>query len=167
MVRARWFPPTTCSFDDGGFYAGNRALGVNTVWAAAESCSDCNGLTTNSFRYDLPTFAGFSVSASWGEDDFWDVAARYAGEFNGFKVAAATAYSELTDGALVLCLGGSPSNPCGDHGPGYRQPVLPGRCLCRARAHRSVRTVLTAIRKKGSANQQACCHQGTQTILFH
>ena len=90
-----WLVPANyVFFDYGGFYAGNRALGVNTVWAAAEGCSDCNGLTTNSFRYNSPTFAGFSVSASWGEDDFWDVAARYAGEFNGFKVAAATAYSE-------------------------------------------------------------------------
>ena len=54
-------------------------------------------MTTNNVRYDSPTFAGFSVSASWGEDDFWDVAARYAGEFNGFKLAAAAAYSEATD----------------------------------------------------------------------
>ncbi len=36
---------------------------------------DCNGLTQNVVRYDLPTFGGFSVSASWGEDDMWDVAA--------------------------------------------------------------------------------------------
>jgi hypothetical protein len=30
----------------------------------------------------------------------WDVAARYAGEFNGFKFAAAAAYNELSGGAL-------------------------------------------------------------------
>ena len=41
---------------------------------------DCNGVTQNVVRYDSPTFGGFSVSASWGEDDMWDVAARYAGE---------------------------------------------------------------------------------------
>ena len=35
---------------------------------------DCNGLTQNVIRYDSPTFGGFSVSASWGEDDMWDVA---------------------------------------------------------------------------------------------
>ncbi len=68
----------------------------------AEGCTDCNGLTTNSVRYDSPTFAGFSVSASWGEDDFWDVAARYAGEFNGFKLAAATAYSEAWTRILTV-----------------------------------------------------------------
>jgi hypothetical protein len=58
---------------------------------------DCFGAPRDSIRYDSPTFGGFSVSASWGEDDFWDVAARYAGEFNGFKVAAAAAYSVWTE----------------------------------------------------------------------
>ena len=58
---------------------------------------DCNGLTHNVVRYDSPTFAGFSVSASWGEDDMWDVAGRYAGEFSGFKIALAAAYTEITD----------------------------------------------------------------------
>jgi hypothetical protein len=60
---------------------------------------DCMGVPFNSVRYDSPTFGGFSVSASWGEDDFWDVAARYAGEWGGIKVAVAGAYSEITDGA--------------------------------------------------------------------
>ena len=31
---------------------------------------DCFGAPQNVVRYDLPTFAGFSVSASWGEDDY-------------------------------------------------------------------------------------------------
>lgn len=58
---------------------------------------DCNGLTENVIRYDSPTFGGFSFSTSWGEDDMWDVAARYAGEFSGFKLAAAAAYTHSTD----------------------------------------------------------------------
>ena len=56
---------------------------------------DCNGLTQNVIRYDSPTFGGFSVCASWGEDDMWDVAGRYAGEHHGFKLAAAVAYNEV------------------------------------------------------------------------
>jgi hypothetical protein len=52
---------------------------------------------SSSVRYDTPTFAGFSASASWGEDDFWDIALRFAGEHHGFKVAAAAAYAEATD----------------------------------------------------------------------
>ena len=48
-------------------------------------------------RYDTPTFAGFVATVSWGEDDFWDIALRYAGEWNSIKVAAGIGYSEETD----------------------------------------------------------------------
>jgi hypothetical protein len=40
---------------------------------------------------------GFSASASWGEDDNWNLAGRYAGEFNGIKLSAAIAYVDATD----------------------------------------------------------------------
>jgi len=59
--------------------------------------ADCDGVPNNNVRYDTPTFAGFSASASWGEDDTWGLAGRYAGEFNGIKVAAAIGYYENTD----------------------------------------------------------------------
>lgn len=51
----------------------------------------------NSVKYESPTFAGFSASAAWGENDFWDIGLRYAGEFGGFKVAAGVGYLEITD----------------------------------------------------------------------
>ncbi|CFX35736.1 conserved exported protein of unknown function [Candidatus Filomicrobium marinum] len=51
----------------------------------------------NVVRYDTPTYAGFVLSAAWGEDDMWDVALRYAGELRGFKIAAGIAYGENTD----------------------------------------------------------------------
>ncbi|WP_295558839.1 porin [uncultured Hyphomicrobium sp.] len=79
-------PANYVQFDWGGFGIG-----------AFATCADCNGVPLNSVRYDTPTFAGFSASATWGEDDFWDVALRYAGELHGFKVAFATAYSESDD----------------------------------------------------------------------
>jgi hypothetical protein len=93
-------PANFVAFDYGGFFTSN-----GNIWFGAEGCTDCNGLTTNNVRYDSPTFGGFSVSASWGEDDFWDVAARYAGEHSGFKIAVAAAYSESTDENIVSCLG--------------------------------------------------------------
>jgi predicted porin len=52
----------------------------------------------NLVKWDSPTIAGFTASASWGEDDFWDIALRYAGEFGGFKLAAGIGYLEITDG---------------------------------------------------------------------
>jgi predicted porin len=91
-------PANFVQFDYGGFFLRDAAGNLTeTTISGVMACTDCNGLTTNSVRYDTPTFAGFSASASWGEDDFWDVALRYAGEFAGFKLAAAAAYAEATD----------------------------------------------------------------------
>lgn len=58
---------------------------------------DCNGIVMNGVRYDTPTIGGFSFSASWGEDDFWEIAGRYAGEVAGFKLAFGVGYSEMHD----------------------------------------------------------------------
>ena len=55
-------------------------------------------------RYDLPSWSGFGLRTSYGKDllsdnedvreqDLYDIAAVYEGEFNDFKVAAQTAYS--------------------------------------------------------------------------
>jgi predicted porin len=100
LVPANWVAFDTNSF---GVRLGDGNL-TELTWGNAQSCfgmggawGDCNGLTQNVVRYDSPTFGGFSVSASWGEDDMWDVAARYAGEHHGFKLAAAVAYNEVTD----------------------------------------------------------------------
>lgn len=51
----------------------------------------------NVVKYDSPTIAGFTLSAAWGEDDLWNVGLRYAGEFNGFKLAGGIAYTEDND----------------------------------------------------------------------
>ena len=105
LVPANWV-----LFDNAGFNLRTAGGGVSAVtWGDLGFCQqigagiggDCNGVPLNVVRYDSPTFAGFSVSASWGEDDMWDVAARYAGEWGGFKVAAAAAYSENTDELTV------------------------------------------------------------------
>jgi hypothetical protein len=89
---------------------------TNLTWGSIGRCvgggviGDCNGGTQNVVRYDSPTYAGFSVSASWGQDDMWDVAARYAGEHGGFKVAAAAAYSENSTDAQVAAFGWNPTD---------------------------------------------------------
>jgi hypothetical protein len=44
-------------------------------------------------QYRTPTIAGFTLGASWGEDDYWDTALRYAGEFNGIRIAGAVGYA--------------------------------------------------------------------------
>lgn len=94
LVPANWVLYDVNSFDGNG-------TGINfgqfNACAEGGAAGDCFGVPLNVVRYDSPTFGGFSFSASWGEDDMWDVAARYAGEFGGFKLAVAGAYSESTD----------------------------------------------------------------------
>ncbi len=99
LVPANWV-----AFDSNSFGLLENGVPIGVSWGNAQSCfgmggawGDCNGLTQNVVRYDSPTFGGFSVSASWGEDDMWDVAARYAGEHHGFKIAVAAAYNETSD----------------------------------------------------------------------
>ena len=74
-------------------YAQNAPLG-----------GDCDGLVMNAVRYDTPLFAGFSASASWGQDDDWQIGARYAGEKSGFKVLLGVGYSGSTDEKLSVVL---------------------------------------------------------------
>ncbi len=52
----------------------------------------------NVIRYETPTFAGFKVSASWGENDEWSVAAFYKAKFDQFKFKAAIGYGEDQEG---------------------------------------------------------------------
>lgn len=94
LVPANWVP-----FDSFSFFLRAKDGTRLTSIASTGRWGDVNGLPTNSVRYDSPTFAGFSVSASWGEDDFWDVAARYAGEWNSVKVSVAAAYSQTNSSA--------------------------------------------------------------------
>jgi len=106
FVAANWVPLNGTAIN---LASGNSELtlpnGAGLALGALQWCSstslpiagDCNAIPINGVRYDSPTFAGFSVSATWGEDDFWDVAGRFAGEFNGIKLAASIAYSQNRD----------------------------------------------------------------------
>jgi hypothetical protein len=44
--------------------------------------------------YETPTLHGFSLQAAVAEDNFWDVALRYAGEHHGFRLAFGIGYRE-------------------------------------------------------------------------
>ena len=103
LVPANWV-----AFDFLSFGIRNNAGGfTGATWGGAGICipGDCFGVPANSVRYDSPTFAGFSASASWGDDDIWDVGIRYAGEVAGFKLAATAVYAE-SSGATASSLFG-------------------------------------------------------------
>jgi hypothetical protein len=86
---------------NGGFFTrfGTGALGSGTeTWGTL-----INGGTTfdtarrNHVLYETPALAGFTVQAAVGEDNYWDVALRYAGEFSGFRLAFGIGYQEDTE----------------------------------------------------------------------
>jgi hypothetical protein len=98
-------------FDGAGMFVrpkgarNSNDLAKDFAWGAVLTCNtnggglgaDCNGYPQNAFRYDSPTFAGFSMSTSYGEDDMWDVALKYAADWNSVKFSAAAGYTQLTD----------------------------------------------------------------------
>ena len=43
-------------------------------------------------RYDTPSIYGFIASASWGDNDVWEIALHYQKEWNSVKVAAGIGY---------------------------------------------------------------------------
>jgi len=70
----------------------------------------------NVVRYDSPTIAGFVFTAAWGEDDMWDTALTYKGEFGDFAVVAKLGYGESSDATNS----GSCSSEPGSPAPGSR-----------------------------------------------
>ncbi|MEZ5850311.1 MAG: porin [Hyphomicrobiaceae bacterium] len=80
------YPPTATG---NGINWASRILGAGVEsWDTARR---------NHILYQSPTLAGFTLQAAVAEDNFWDVAVRYAGEFGGFRIAAGIGYSEETE----------------------------------------------------------------------
>jgi hypothetical protein len=76
----------------GGLLDANSAVGG---WSHLLGGNTVNGASlsrANAIMYTSPVFGGFSVSASWGEDNMWDAALRYAGEHAGFRIAGGIGY---------------------------------------------------------------------------
>jgi len=91
--------------DMSGLLAGN---GVSfAAHGSASGAFSGEGDRRNVVRYISPTFAGFSLSASAGGDDYVDVALRYAGEFGAFRVAAGVAYAVDTNAVDSAGLSGT------------------------------------------------------------
>jgi hypothetical protein len=64
--------------------------------------------------YTTPTWHGFTFGGTFGEDDFWDVAGRYAGEWHGFRVAAGVGYRWYDDREPDILLVGPPGRKLDD-----------------------------------------------------
>lgn len=102
------FPANNVTFDGAFFFLRPKGgTGLSTGrFASLAFCnsiafgigSDCNGFRTNAIRYDSPTLAGFSISASWGEDDKYESAIKYANKWQDYQVSAAVGYG-ITHGS--------------------------------------------------------------------
>lgn len=97
---------SSASTPDAALYNGGFLLrGTNGVfghtnlnWAAAlrgHESFDTN--RRNHVLYETPTLIGFTLQAAIAEDNYWDVALRYAGEFGGFRLAAGIGYQQDTE----------------------------------------------------------------------
>ena len=91
-------------FNGGFFLVTKNGVRTENIWRNIEPSDGVSGDNVpgegdrrNLVKYETPVFEGFKVSASWGEDDFWDVGLRYAGDWAGFKIAAGIGYAEYTD----------------------------------------------------------------------
>ncbi len=108
------FAANLVTFDGNSFALIAKGTGVrsNATWGTVGWCNtvglgiynDCGGDRTDSIRYDTPTIAGFTLSASWGEDDFWDTALRYSGEMSSFKITGSLAYQWNDDNRFGTAL---------------------------------------------------------------
>ena len=102
------------------------------VWGNVVQClvngggvgADCAGYPYNGVRYDTATYGGFSVSGGYYEDDVWDVAVKYAADWNSIKVSAAAGYTQITDEGCSV--GGSANNF--PQAPGQDNPTGQAKC---------------------------------------
>jgi hypothetical protein len=79
-----------------GFFLSRGDYTLKTTWEAifgGSPVSRSGFAHGNAIVYTTPNVHGFSFSASWGENDMWDAALRYAAEWHGFRVAAAIAFT--------------------------------------------------------------------------
>lgn len=95
--------------DMGGGFRLRLTDGTLSAVSLGDLYSHLNGDTANVVRYDTPVIAGFILSASYGEDDMWDVGAKYAGSFNSTTISASIAYTHDTDEDGLDGSGGDPS----------------------------------------------------------
>jgi len=64
------------------------------VGAVGTFNDEFDGARTDRIRYDTPSFGGFKVSMSHGNDDENNYALRYGGNVSGIKVKGAVGYSQ-------------------------------------------------------------------------
>lgn len=76
------------------------SLGWNNILQGVDNGTVGQDGRRNIIRYDSPTFAGFTVTASWGEDDDWGMSLTYKNSWGDFNVLGKAGYGENSDEAI-------------------------------------------------------------------
>jgi hypothetical protein len=107
-VTANWGqlcggPTTATGASTPGVFGGAGPYAVN---CGLHSLSRVDGI-----MYTSPTWYGFTFGGTFGEDDFYDLAGRYAGEWYGFRIAAGLGYRWFGDREPDVPIPGTPFVP--------------------------------------------------------
>jgi predicted porin len=93
----------------GGILFNDKATNTLTGINIGDVMNNFDGLSRRDrIRYDTPSFGGFQLSTSAGDNGRWDGAARYKGDFGDVAFEAAAAYSNddndngIIDGSFSL-----------------------------------------------------------------
>lgn len=93
----------------GGILFNDKATDTLTGIKIGSVFNNLDGLSRRDrIRYDTPSFGGFKLSASAGDNGRWDAAARYKGAFGDVAFEAAAAYAnddlenEIIDGSFSV-----------------------------------------------------------------
>ncbi|WP_409559936.1 porin [Hyphomicrobium sp. B1] len=74
-----------------------NGLGWNNILQGVDNGTVGQDGRRNVVRYDSPTIAGFTLTASWGEDDDWGMSLNYTNKWGDFQVLAKAGYGENSD----------------------------------------------------------------------
>ncbi len=85
----------------GGAFVNN--LRWSDVLRGVNNGTDGQDGRRNIIRYDSPAIAGFTVTASWGEDDLWAMALTYANTLGDFKLLGKVGYGQNSDETISTC----------------------------------------------------------------
>lgn len=82
----------TDSQDIFGAFKVRTSAGGDSGFTVGQFVNNLDGPREDVIRYDSPSIYGFIVSASWGDNDYADIALRFKKEWNSFRLAGGIAY---------------------------------------------------------------------------
>jgi hypothetical protein len=93
--------------DHGTSFSFRTDAGALSAFSLGNIASDLDTSRDDLIRYDSPSFYGFILSASWGDNDYADVALRFKKEWNSVRIAAGLAWvwDGSEDGAAATTTG--------------------------------------------------------------